>query len=73
MAGSRGTRAGTGPGTAAGTQAADGERCAWFRDLRFDFPGREEGPFRYGVCLPAAPGAAAQVYKLQGALRTRVQ
>ena len=75
MAGSAGTGAGTGtgPGTAAGTQAADGERCAWFRDLRFDFPGREEGPFRYGVCLPATPGAAAQVYKPGGALRTRVQ
>ena len=58
-------------GAAAGKAAA--ERCAWFRDLRFDFPGRDEGPFRYGVCLGATPGAAAQVYKLEGALRTRVQ
>ena len=49
------------------------ERCAWFRDLRFDFPGREAGPFRYGVCLPAAPGGGTQVYKLEGALKTRVQ
>jgi inner membrane protein len=33
--------------------AADGtrERCAVFRDLRFEFPGRSEPPFRYGVCL----------------------
>jgi inner membrane protein len=27
------------------------ERCAVFRDLRFEFPGRGEPPFRYGVCL----------------------
>jgi len=27
------------------------ERCAVFGDLRFGFPGREEAPFRYGVCL----------------------
>jgi inner membrane protein len=27
------------------------ERCAVFRDLRFEFPGRDESPFRYGVCL----------------------
>lgn len=41
--------------------AADGgrERCAVFRDLRFEFPGRDEAPFRYGVCQRAdgsAPG-----------------
>jgi len=58
-------------------KGAGGERCAWFRDLRFDFPGREEGPFRYGVCLAATPGAAAQIYKLETVagrtLRTRVQ
>jgi inner membrane protein len=58
-------------------RGAGGERCAWFRDLRFDFPGREEGPFRYGVCLAGTPGAAAQIYKLETvagrALRTRVQ
>ena len=56
--------------------AASG-RCAWFRDLRFDFPGREAGPFRYGVCLSAKPGDAARVYKLEtvegSAIRTRVQ
>lgn len=34
-------------------RTADGtlERCAVFRDLRFEFPGRAEPPFRYGVCL----------------------
>lgn len=57
----------------AGLQGTDGERCAWFRDLRFDFPGREEGPFRYGVCLPAVAGAATQIYKLEAGLRTPVQ
>jgi inner membrane protein len=33
--------------------ATDGgiERCAVFGDLRFSFPGREEAPFRYGLCL----------------------
>lgn len=56
-----------------GPASAAGERCAWFRDLRFDFPGREEGPFRYGVCLPAATGDEVKVFKLEGALRTRVR
>jgi inner membrane protein len=46
--------------------AANGltERCATFRDLRFEFPGREEAPFRFGICLQG-DGAAA-VYKLEG-------
>jgi inner membrane protein len=51
------------------------ERCAWFRDLRFDFPGREEGPFRYGVCLPAAGrgGAeAARIFRLENGVRRPV-
>ena len=50
------------------------ERCAWFRDLRFEFPGREVGPFRYGLCLPPAenPGAPARVYKLDGGQRLPV-
>ena len=64
------------PGSA-GVQSGAGERCAWFRDLRFDFPGRGEGPFRYGVCLPgaadsAADGAAAKaarVFRLEGGVR----
>lgn len=55
----------------AGT-AANGQRCATFRDLRFEFPGREEAPFRYGLCLPAADGGAARVYKLEGGVRKPV-
>ncbi len=46
-----------------------GQRCALFRDLRFDFPGRGEGPFRYGVCLPAQPGGAASLFKVEGGVR----
>jgi inner membrane protein len=51
-----------------------GQRCAWFRDLRFEFPGREEGPFRYGVCLPGGgEGAApARVFKLEDGRRQPV-
>jgi inner membrane protein len=50
------------------------ERCAWFRDLRFEFPGREAGPFRYGLCLPPAetPGAPARVFKLEDGQRLPV-
>lgn len=51
--------------------ADKGERCAWFRDLRFEFPGREEAPFRYGVCLKGASGPAA-IYKLVGGQRSPV-
>ncbi len=56
-------------------QDAGGERCAWFRDLRFEFPGREEGPFRYGVCLPVegqAGSAPARVFKLEDGQRQPV-
>lgn len=44
-----------------------GRRCAWFRDLRFEFPGREQGPFRYGVCLPGRGDGSgpARVFKLE--------
>jgi inner membrane protein len=28
--------------------------CVWFRDLRFETPGRDRLPFRYGVCRPNA-------------------
>ena len=53
------------------------ERCAWFRDLRFEFPGREAGPFRYGVCLLPAEasgdsGAPARVFKLEDGQRLPV-
>jgi inner membrane protein len=27
-----------------------GTSCVWFRDLRFETPGRAGVPFRYGVC-----------------------
>ncbi|KPF45722.1 hypothetical protein IP87_07765 [beta proteobacterium AAP121] len=60
------------PAWLAGPPDLPGERCAWFRDLRFDFPGREEGPFRYGVCLPAVGqgGAeAARIFRLENGVR----
>jgi inner membrane protein len=49
--------------------AADGreaQQCAWFRDLRFGFPGRTTVPFRYGLCLsgPLEAPTAVAVYKL---------
>jgi inner membrane protein len=53
--------------TAANGQA---ERCAWFRDLRFEFPGREEAPFRFGICLQG--DGTATVYKLEGGVARRV-
>jgi inner membrane protein len=56
-------------------QDAEGERCAWFRDLRFEFPGREEGPFRYGVCLPGegqGGDTPARVFKLEDGQRQPV-
>jgi len=28
----------------------EGSTCVWFRDLRFEAPGRTESPFRYGAC-----------------------
>jgi inner membrane protein len=30
--------------------ADSSRRCAWFYDLRFSTPGREQTPFRYGMC-----------------------
>ena len=39
------------PGAAGGPA----ERCVLFRDLRFEFPGRGESPFRYGLCASADP------------------
>lgn len=32
------------------------ETCAWFHDLRFFTPGRDQWPFRYGVCRGDAGG-----------------
>jgi len=39
---------------------SDGRRCATFRDLRFELPGRDELPFRYGLCERAGPRSAAE-------------
>ncbi len=33
-----------------------GLRCAGFRDLRFEIPGREGAPFRYGLCRDGTSG-----------------
>lgn len=41
------------------------ERCAAFRDLRFEFPGRESSPFRYGVCL--GEGGRGRVMRVDAA------
>jgi inner membrane protein len=48
--------------------AADGhiERCAWFRDLRFGFPGRADPPFRYGLCRGGINGTVVSVYAADG-------
>jgi inner membrane protein len=45
------------------------ERCAVFRDLRFDIPGQNNAPFQYGVCLsPSTTGGPlqARTVKRQG-------
>jgi inner membrane protein len=60
---------------AAAGEAQQAQQCAWFRDLRFGFPGRDTVPFRYGLCLsgPLDAPTAVAVYKLdeddQGARR----
>ncbi len=46
-----------------------GQRCALFRDLRFEWPGRGDSPFRYGLCLPAQAGGAASLFKMEGGVR----
>lgn len=52
-------------------RGADGarERCAVFRDLRFEFPGRLASPFRYGVCLRGPDGRDAGLVRLDGVRR----
>jgi inner membrane protein len=37
--------------------------CAWFEDLRFFTPGRDNWPFRYGMCKD--PDGAWQLYRIQ--------
>jgi inner membrane protein len=39
-------------------------RCAAFRDLRFEFPGRNESPFQFALCL--REGGAASVWRIGG-------
>jgi inner membrane protein len=57
------------------SELREAQQCAWFRDLRFGFPGRDTVPFRYGLCLsgPLEAPTAVAVYKLdeddQGARR----
>ncbi len=48
------------------------ERCAVFRDLRFEFPGRVATPFRYGVCLRGPDGREARLVRLDGDARQPV-
>jgi inner membrane protein len=43
--------------------AAPTETCVWYRDLRFGFPGRNEVPFRYGLCRKGT-GSAWSLYAL---------
>lgn len=40
------------------------ERCVWFHDLRFVTPGRDNTPFRYGMCRSA--GADWKPFQLVG-------
>lgn len=49
-------------------QTAGAERCAVFRDLRFSFPGRDESPFQYGLCL-GADGSGRAVSWQDGQMR----
>jgi inner membrane protein len=41
--------------------------CAGFRDLRFETPGRDALPFRYGLCGGAGPGW--RLYELEAGMR----
>jgi inner membrane protein len=41
--------------------------CAWFHDLRFDYPGRGFAPFRFGLCR--AGSLPWRLYRLDGADR----
>jgi inner membrane protein len=47
-------------------RSADGD-CVWFKDLRFLTPGRNEIPFRYGMCRLA--GDAWRAFRLDGESR----
>jgi inner membrane protein len=43
----------------------EGSTCAWFMDLRFQSPGRDTVPFRFGACRDA-PGAPWRGYERDG-------
>ena len=60
------------PALEAASTEPDGRRCAAFRDLRFDWPGRGDSPFRYGICLPAAAAGPASLFKLEGGTRQAI-
>jgi inner membrane protein len=44
--------------------AGEESRCAWFHDLRFITPGRDNTPFRYGMCR--SEGGEWRPYQLVG-------
>jgi len=44
--------------------AGNPSRCAWFQDLRFFTPGRNEWPFRYGMCREG--DGPWQLFRLDG-------
>lgn len=52
-------------------ERAGGAECVFYRDLRFATPGRNEIPFRYGLCREA--GMPWQAYRLDGENRVTVQ
>lgn len=39
-----------------GVERSTGSACVWFEDLRFVTPGRDNAPFRYGMCRDDAAG-----------------
>ncbi|MGZ5228246.1 MAG: metal-dependent hydrolase, partial [Burkholderiales bacterium] len=50
--------------------AVNPERCVWFRDLRFETPGRDGTPFLYGMCREGDGGW--QPFQLLGEQRRPV-
>lgn len=49
-------------------EAGNPARCVWFEDLRFNIPGRDANPFRFGACNEGgAPGWIAYRLRDDGA------
>jgi inner membrane protein len=46
-----------------GATAASG--CAGFRDLRFETPGRDALPFRFGLCASTQAGGGWRLYEME--------